>query len=165
MRRVNICSVDPSLSRPLRFALACCQSTAGLHLDWWDWWAHSRGREATPHTNGLWLLYCWHHTGFMVALHLSFSWQTFSGFPKQSERGFIKENDFTPVLSGPLPVPFADYQSVPDAFLSKVMTSWHRTILQKSSSRCACRCTLTCLLLFLSKLWTGGGLTRPLIQL
>uniref|UniRef100_A0A8C7I690 Signal recognition particle subunit SRP72 n=1 Tax=Oncorhynchus kisutch TaxID=8019 RepID=A0A8C7I690_ONCKI len=40
----------------------------------------------------------------------------FSGSPKQSGRGFIRENDFTPVLSSPIPVPFAEYQSVPDVF-------------------------------------------------
>ena len=33
MQRVNICSVDPSFSRPLQSALACCQLTAGPHPD------------------------------------------------------------------------------------------------------------------------------------
>ena len=43
-------------------------------------------------------------------------------YPKQSERGFIRENDFTPVLSIPIPVLFAEYQSVPDVFPGE---KWH----------------------------------------
>ena len=66
--------------------------------------------------NGLRMLYCWHDTGLMVALTLSSPDKLFSRCPKQSERGFIRENDFTPVLSSPIPVPFAEYQSVPDVF-------------------------------------------------
>ena len=66
--------------------------------------------------NGLRMLYCWHDTGLMVALTLSSPDKLFSGCPKQSESGFIRENDFTPVLSSPIPVPFAEYQSVPDVF-------------------------------------------------
>ena len=66
--------------------------------------------------NALKVLYCWHDTGLMVALTLSSPDKLFSGCPKQSETGFIRENDFTPVLSSPIPVPFAEYQSVPDAF-------------------------------------------------
>ena len=71
-------------------------------------WAHSLGWEATPHMNGLRMLYCWHDTGLMVALTLSSVDKLFSGCPKQSERGFIRDNDFTPVLSSPIPVPFAE---------------------------------------------------------
>uniref|UniRef100_A0AAZ3RZ17 Formin homology 2 domain containing 1 n=1 Tax=Oncorhynchus tshawytscha TaxID=74940 RepID=A0AAZ3RZ17_ONCTS len=50
------------------------------------------------------------------SLTLSSPDKLYSGCPKQSERGFIRENDFTPVLSSPIPVPFAEYQSVPDVF-------------------------------------------------
>uniref|UniRef100_A0A674AFH2 Syntaxin N-terminal domain-containing protein n=1 Tax=Salmo trutta TaxID=8032 RepID=A0A674AFH2_SALTR len=66
--------------------------------------------------NVLRIFYCWHDTGLMVALTLSSPDKLFSGCPKQSERGFIRENDFTPVVSSPIPVPFAEYQSVPDVF-------------------------------------------------
>ena len=34
-------------------------------------WDHSLGWEATPHMNGIRMLYCWHDTGLMVALTLS----------------------------------------------------------------------------------------------
>ena len=69
--------------------------------------------------NGLRMLYCWHDIGLMVALTLSSPDKLFSGCPKQSERGFIRENDFTPVLSSPIPVPLAEYPSVPDVFLGE----------------------------------------------
>ena len=62
------------------------------------------------------MLYCRHDTGLMVALTLSSPDKLFSRCPKQSERGFIRENNFTLVLSSPIPVPFAEYQSVPDGF-------------------------------------------------
>ncbi len=61
--------------------------------------------------NGLRMLYCWHDTGQMVALTFTSPYKLFSGCPKQSERGFIRENDFTPVLSSAVSVPFAEYQS------------------------------------------------------
>ena len=106
-------------------------------------WAHSLGWEATPHMNGLRMLYCWHDTGLMVALTLSSPDKLFSRCHKQSERGFIRENDFTPVLSSPIPVPFAEYQSVPDVFPGEkwllCCPSWHQAILQKCSPHCACR--------------------------
>ena len=67
--------------------------------------------EPTPlaemHMNGLRMLYCWHDTGLMVALTLSSPDKLFSRCPKQLERGFIRENNFTPVLSSPIPVPLA----------------------------------------------------------
>ena len=66
--------------------------------------------------NGLGMLYCWHDRGLMVAISLSSPDKLFSGCPKQSERGFIRENNLTPVLSSPIPVPFAEYQYVPDVF-------------------------------------------------
>ena len=34
MQRVNICSIDPSISRALQSTLACCQLTSGPH--WWQ---------------------------------------------------------------------------------------------------------------------------------
>lgn len=208
MQRVNICSVDPSFSIPLQFALACCQSTSWPHPDWWlpilalsmlgvcqnlwgfvclrinlkfslalwsgefpghgpkmsmfccpshlvitvalwqgaplfwkgqcsspncswmvgrsfsrrmfwyhSWfmaiqnceWALSLSWEATPHMNGLRMLHCWHDTGLMVTLTFSSPDKLLSRCPKPSERGFIRENDFTPFLSSPIPVPFEEY--------------------------------------------------------
>ena len=77
--------------------------------------------------------------------------------------------DFSPVLSSPIPVPFVEYQSVPDVFPGEkwllCCPSWHQAILQKSSPHCVCRCTHTYLLPFLSKLCTGGALIPQLNQL
>lgn len=66
----------------------------------------SLGWEATSHMNGLRMLYCWHDTGLMVAPTFSSPDKLFSGCLKQSERGFIREKDFTPVLSSPNPCIF-----------------------------------------------------------
>ncbi|CDQ77094.1 unnamed protein product [Oncorhynchus mykiss] len=125
--------------------------------------------EKQPHMNGLRMLYCWHDTGVMVALTWSSPDKLFSRCPKQSERGFVRENDFTPVLSSPITVPFAEYQSVPDVFSGEkwllCFPSSHQAILQKSSPHCACRCTHICLLPFLSKLCTGGASIPQLNQL
>ncbi|CAF91336.1 unnamed protein product, partial [Tetraodon nigroviridis] len=71
-----------------------------------------------PHTwgNGLRMLHCWHETRPMVVLTSSSPNKPSSRCPKQSERGFIRENDFTPVLSSPVLVTSAEYQSVPEVF-------------------------------------------------
>ncbi|KAG2463115.1 CXXC5 protein, partial [Polypterus senegalus] len=58
--------------------------------------------------------------------------------PKQSERGFIRENELIPaVLSSSIPVPFAEYQSGLDVFLGffAALLDTHHAILQKSLPR------------------------------
>ena len=44
-------------------------------------WAHSLGWETTPHMNSLRMLYCWHDTGLMVALTLSYPDKLFFRLP------------------------------------------------------------------------------------
>lgn len=115
--------------------------------------------EKQPHIWMVSMLYCW------LTYRLTFSSmdKVCSGCPKQSKRGFIRENDFTPVLSSPITVRFAECQSVPDVFLGKkwlpCCPSWQQAILQKSSPHHPCRCPHTCLLPFLSKPCTGGAPT------
>lgn len=48
------------------------------------------------------MLDCWHDTGLMLGLSISSPDKLFSRWPKQSERGFTRENGFTPVLSSPI---------------------------------------------------------------
>lgn len=104
--------------------------------------------------NRLRILHCWHGRRLMVVLTVSSLDKLFSGCPKQSEREFIRENDFIPVVSSPIPVPCAEYQSVSDVFPGEkwllYCPSWHQAIHQKLLSHCACRCT-TALLPFLKK--------------
>uniref|UniRef100_A0A3Q2E7L3 SH2 domain-containing protein n=1 Tax=Cyprinodon variegatus TaxID=28743 RepID=A0A3Q2E7L3_CYPVA len=112
------------------------------------------------------MLYSRHETRLVVALTCSSPNKLFSRCPKQWERGLLRENDFPPVLSSPLPGPLAEYQSVPDGFPGE---KWllccppsDQALLQESPPHSACRCTHTCLLPFLSKLCTAGS---PIPQL
>ena len=84
-------------------------------------WAHFLSWETAPHMNSLWILYCWHDKGLMVA-HLSVSPWCFSW------------NEVASLL------PFLAPGHPPKVF-----------------AHCACRCTHTCLLPFLSKLYAGGA--------
>ncbi|RXN32267.1 WD repeat-containing 26 [Labeo rohita] len=61
--------------------------------------------------------------GLMVALTFSSPDKPFSRCPKQSERGFIREYDFAPVLSSPFAILFAEDQSVPDVFFWREVAS------------------------------------------
>ncbi|KAG8537555.1 hypothetical protein GDO81_024322 [Engystomops pustulosus] len=84
--------------------------------------------------NGCRMLYSWHETRLVVSLTWSSPNKLFSRCSKQSERGFIRENDFTPVLSSPLPVPFVEYQCVPHVFSGEkwllCYPSGHQALLQ-----------------------------------
>ena len=135
-------------------------------------WAHSLGWEATPHMNGLRMLYCWHDTGLIVCTHLFFSGQAFFWMPQIIGKGIHQRKWLYPSPQQSNPCTFLllqNMQSVPDVCPGEkwllCCPSWHQAILQKSSPHCACRCTHTCLLPFLSKLCTGGAPIPQLNQL
>nr|XP_054590366.1 uncharacterized protein LOC107373205 [Nothobranchius furzeri] len=70
------------------------------------------------HMNGFRMLYCWHDAGLMGVLTCSSPDKPLSRCPKQSERGFMGECDFAPVLSSPFRLSAED-PSVPDGFGEK----------------------------------------------
>lgn len=53
------------------------------------------GKIVCQHPNGLRMLYCWHDTGLMIVLTVSSRDNHFYRCPKESEGGFIKENNFS----------------------------------------------------------------------
>lgn len=83
----------------------------------WEW-IYSPGWAANPHMNGLRMLWCCiSNAQVMIGLTCSCSDRVLVRCLKQSDRRFIKENDFTTVLSSPVSVSFVEYQSVLHVFL------------------------------------------------
>jgi hypothetical protein len=113
--------------------------------------------------NGLRMLYCWHDTGLAVELTLSSPDKLFSGCPTNC-KGDSLEKMTLPQSSAVQSLYLLQNISLSLMFFLERSGFFAALIDTRPSSKsyCACRCTHTCLLLFLSKLCTGGA---PIPQL